>query len=671
MMKVSARAATPLHADTARPEAMEAKCGERRPVAVFVAHGMGQQLSFATLDETVGGMVQALGRRGVGEGRIDIKAAPVMQGRVRTHRVEICVDGGESVAPVHVYEGYWAPLTEGEVTLRDVLRFLIRGAWHGLRKGVGQPIERFMFERRVLHKVPGGAFGGLLATTLVLGSLVLLNAVIAGVVVDASFDVVATTAAEDSRLVEEDTTGGEERNPAPLVTRALTALVFGYLALTVGLGVLLVLTTVTARYRRGEPGLVRRLWLGVLQVGLWVWVVATIGVGVGTLAMLASAAGLPRLAPGPVAVVLAVALVSGAVAGWLSKRDGMKRYEAYRIWEEEHGDEGPSSSSDRRPLAGARLTAVTFALAGSVTVVLACLVALLSPVLPRWLDGNDPLTKVTVLRPVVWVLLFGVSAYIRNVIVQYLGDVVAYISPHTLDRFADLRRAIREASLSVLRAVYHARGKDGMPLYEGVAVVGHSLGSVVAYDALNRMLAEDAGSTGPGVLVQERTRLLLTFGSPLDKTAYIFRAQNLSLSDIREALANAAQPLILDPSVRTFPWVNVHSPRDVIGSALDLYDVPRIKGGQDIRVDRLRSRLRRGRKNSESLCDEHALAAWRAGRVASPYCVHDIEDLEARIPLVAHTEHWKTRAVFDVLVAAVFEGLSESAPRPVEETTVD
>ncbi|MGA2214415.1 MAG: hypothetical protein ABSH31_14160, partial [Bryobacteraceae bacterium] len=43
-----------------------------------------------------------------------------------------------------------------------------------------------------------------------------------------------------------------------------------------------------------------------------------------------------------------------------------------------------------------------------------------------------------------------------------------------------------------------------------------------------------------------RTRALITFGSPLDKTAFLFRTQsNHPRDEMREELAASVQPLIL------------------------------------------------------------------------------------------------------------------------------
>lgn len=72
--------------------------------------------------------------------------------------------------------------------------------------------------------------------------------------------------------------------------------------------------------------------------------------------------------------------------------------------------------------------------------------------------------------------------------------------------------------------------------------VGHSIGSVIAYDTLNGIINhglinnQDWNAVG-------RTKLLLTFGSPLDQTAFIFRAQ-VEDNPCREMLASAKQPLL-------------------------------------------------------------------------------------------------------------------------------
>src|SRR5206468_3897715 len=131
-------------------------------------------------------------------------------------------------------------------------------------------------------------------------------------------------------------------------------------------------------------------------------------------------------------------------------------------------------------------------------------------------------------------------------------------------------------------AVYSLRNADGKLEYSDIIMAGHSLGSLIAYDTLNRLINEDARaesneSTGHLGIV-DRTCLLLTFGSPLDKTAFLFGAQRKQ-TKTRSALAAAVQPLIQRPEWRP-PWVNVYSRWDPISAALKFYDPPRLAEGR-------------------------------------------------------------------------------------------
>ena len=146
------------------------------------------------------------------------------------------------------------------------------------------------------------------------------------------------------------------------------------------------------------------------------------------------------------------------------------------------------------------------------------------------------------------------------------------MSAHKLSKFNELRDAIQISVGRVIAGVYLAQAQDYKPapdvshleggvvtqppgaaksptfLYDNIIVVGHSLGSVISYDVLNHMLVDDeiartAGHSEQILQVQERTKLLLTFGSPLDKTAFLFRIKG-GTDELREAAAANWQPLI-------------------------------------------------------------------------------------------------------------------------------
>jgi hypothetical protein len=102
----------------------------------------------------------------------------------------------------------------------------------------------------------------------------------------------------------------------------------------------------------------------------------------------------------------------------------------------------------------------------------------------------------------------------------------------------------------------------------------------------------------------------VTFGSPLDKTAYVFRAQITERFDVREGLAAARQPMIVSYGFRPKRWVNIYSPEDWISGSLDYYDDDRPVNPQD------------GPKNGGTRR------------------IENIIDDEACVPLAAHTQYW-------------------------------
>lgn len=138
----------------------------------------------------------------------------------------------------------------------------------------------------------------------------------------------------------------------------------------------------------------------------------------------------------------------------------------------------------------------------------------------------------------------GIAFLLRRYLVRYVGDIALYVTADERSEFYRTRDEILRKLTGRLHTLFHS-GE-----YDGIFLAGHSLGSVIAYDALNRIAREaraveigsdgtegdgaeewgdDAGSAGapPGKLTREdldrRLWGLLTFGSPLDKVHYFFR----------------------------------------------------------------------------------------------------------------------------------------------------
>jgi hypothetical protein len=207
------------------------------------------------------------------------------------------------------------------------------------------------------------------------------------------------------------------------------------------------------------------------------------------------------------------------------------------------------------------------------------------------------------------ILVICLVRWVRTLVVQYAGDVAAYISPYKDSKFDELRHKIQKVGLDVGKIVY-GFGSDPQKSsqYQRIVILGHSLGSVLAYDTLNALINLDQTTQCEEQReVLGRTRALITFGSPLDKTAFIFRMQAKSNEDwIREQLSAAVQPLIVSYEKYrrgNFEWVNIWSPLDIISGCLEYYDDP-------------------------------AVAADDPGHV------HNMKDSQARIPVHAHIEYW-------------------------------
>jgi hypothetical protein len=232
-----------------------------------------------------------------------------------------------------------------------------------------------------------------------------------------------------------------------------------------------------------------------------------------------------------------------------------------------------------------------------------------------WLPQHPGYVKALALA--VWAFLGLAVVGLGWILVHFVGDVVAYVPPGQLTKFWDLRRTIRAEACDLGRFVYGRREHDDVRtapfFYDEVVIVGHSLGSVVGYDALNQLILSDRLHKETSLDVARRTRAFVTFGSPLEKTAFLFRSQAEETSAVREELAQEVQPLIDSYQWRQFHWVNVHSESDVISSALTAYDCEKADG-----------------------FDER----WRVENVVDP---------EADIPFLAHVMYWRGNLLRDVL----------------------
>lgn len=521
--------------------------------AVVICHGMGQQVKWQTLGQLVNSLERA--------GKLEPTFAPGVRqvqfpddkGPFYMGRAELLVRDAETHATkhVHVYEAYWAPLTEGKISLSQTVVFLIKAGLSGMRHAF-RPLRRYgrfavtdpMAGSGKVHEFrpDRGVLFSFLVALLVLLALLVMN--------------MAITVTQLRQLTS---IGGEpeDRTLLTLLTGDLWAFELGAFVYLAAIGLAHV-------YRSRGCSLRHTFHVPyAVQVGLW---------GV-TLALL----------------ILTIVIGLWAIPGhYLVAPSGNYQQTGLEYW-------------------------VLRAPADTAQAVIQSVLNTLGSAFARL----DPLDVHAV---VVWGLVIAMSYWIRGVLVQYVGDVAIYVSHHMVSTFDEARDAIKALTRRVLCAVCEHGG------YERVVLVGHSLGSVVAYDALNgAMLAEDvAVAVGTPRFHVQRIPRLITFGSPLDKTAFIFRSASESDASIREGLAATVQPLLVHAPSADFRWINLHSHNDVISGRLDFYP--------DVQND---------------------------------------ADPQADIPIWAHTQFWSNRLLADHLIDACLCAY-DAAPEALSyETNVD
>ena len=564
----------------------------RGKAAVFVVHGMGQQIEFQTLDDVAEGLRAANVRRGGGPTpRPAVRAIAV--GDERPQRIELTLtDADRHTREVHVYEAYWAPITEGKVTLRDVMRFLFNAGFDGWRHSF-DPFRRYVAGS--LHEFPTPVRTPVyLATALLVASaLVLMNVAIVALAAVRAPMATPPGWMSDALFVD--------------VTAILNVFVLAAAAFT---GCLL-LSYAARRWRmRGARAASPRrlaIWAaGALAIfSFWLLIVVTTASALAIAFVIyfhrTAPAGGDALTTSLLARIFSerwiLRLTSVVdVVLWTLTGIGAAGVGGPWLWKFARNARAELFGADPEARPTWWLTAAVFTAFATLLAILFFEAAVMfrasmlaaMPAVPKWAHG------------LAWPLAVIISAVVRRFLIQYVGDVAAYVQPQELDRFNELRTRIKRQVWNAAASVYAAADE-----YDDVLFVGHSLGSVVAYDTLNRLLREEALGRTP-FAVQSRTRLLLTFGSPLDKTAFLFSLQG-NTTEAREALAASVQPLLAFPERRP-QWINIYSPWDLISGALDFYDLP-----------------------------------------GKPNPVTNLEDPDASVLLGAHTQYWSNALMFDRL----------------------
>lgn len=536
--------------------------------AILVIHGVGQQLPFQPIDSFANGLRATLQREGK-----KITLTHVMRRRdegfdhsVRVEAVD--AETKERRARLDIHEFYWAPLTQGKASFTQVLRWLVITGF--------TPVRRLAFNFPLLFQR-------------------------------------AESRAErwGKRLLRTSQSMEPQQPPQPSRWRRAGAALIGtrtfwllveflremwrliYVALAAA-----VVTALTAAVVNQSTNIVKSLpkTMGPLLESQLTWS----GAASITTALVALIAGLALMLAIPEQVRHLVRLRK--VEPVVSREVGDAAREGY-----EHGNNWFTKLiSGGMAGLGALVTAAAAHArwrseikARSWLLPLSILSFAAAAVAVYWLSlPNPPCVAAnficptpavyTIVEPLAdsglpeLLLLLGLAYILTRVFVDYLGDVALYTMAAENSTFFQTRVAIQKELSRQLRSLL--RDKQ----YESVAIAGHSLGSVIGYDAISLLRAEvardDTGDPSP-VTRQEFAKLttFITFGSPLNKVLYFFRIkikdyESVRSHILRELLGFRQQESLLmrDPSLRgrtaaledKLRWLNFYSPMDPISGRL-------------------------------------------------------------------------------------------------------
>ncbi|MEP7234387.1 MAG: hypothetical protein ABI778_03735, partial [Ignavibacteriota bacterium] len=226
---------------------------------------------------------------------------------------------------------------------------------------------------------------------------------------------------------------------------------------------------------------------------------------------------------------------------------------------------------------------------------------------PRWIgDKNIP-----VLSSLACLIAGWWDDTISSQFANVVGDIVIYNTSDAKSSFYEVRRNILAGAVQAVRYLIEPPEKESCErLYGRVILAGHSLGTQIAYDAINRInhlinfeaircigkdgvLLDEKGNPDP-----EKKQIssilcgLVTFGSPLDKIAFflrehVHRENSLMLQIINDYHSFRQRDWYditggseLDIHVKktitrlfeNIPWRNYYDKRDYVSGSLDYYD---------------------------------------------------------------------------------------------------
>lgn len=167
------------------------------------------------------------------------------------------------------------------------------------------------------------------------------------------------------------------------------------------------------------------------------------------------------------------------------------------------------------------------------------------------------------------IYIFFVRRYIR----EWLGDVKIWVTHQETASHYTIRKSILDnARQTFSHVIQKYNGLNNRTI-----VLGHSLGSTIAYETL-LSLSEDQLTNDTFKLELNKISHFFTYGSPIDKIHYFFearRAQDNTKSSALQYIREKPIEHLLNKNNHQIQWLNFHDHGDAIGGPLE---TPRLPG---------------------------------------------------------------------------------------------
>lgn len=174
------------------------------------------------------------------------------------------------------------------------------------------------------------------------------------------------------------------------------------------------------------------------------------------------------------------------------------------------------------------------------------------------------------------------NMFFKKYIMDSLRDIAVYTTMDRKSKYYKSRKLILNNATDFVKSLLEIKS-GGNEKYDELVIFGHSLGSVIGYDVLdrlNRMMNVDRNLQK----YSEKIKGLITFGSPLDKVAFLFqerinkKKQNIRYSIVTQ-LHNFKRKHVDDQSLENgilqffenTKWINFWTETDPISGNLNAY----------------------------------------------------------------------------------------------------